>query len=120
MRVTTLCLRLLALFAAFDTVDHDVLAERLSRTYGICSTALDWLRSYLCDCRHTILFDGVFSTVRSLSCGAPQGSVLGPLLFLLYAADLGDLAASLGLSSHFYADDFSFTRGDLHQQLHSS
>src|SRR6218665_2065463 len=73
---------LLDLFAAFDTVDHDVLAERLSRTYGIRSTVLDWLRSYLCDCQQTILFDGVFSTVRSLSCGVPQGSVLGPLWFL--------------------------------------
>src|SRR6218665_1996205 len=84
-------LGLLDLSAAFDTVDHDVLAERLSRTYGIRSTALDWLRSYLCDRRQTILFDGVFSTVRSLSCGVPQGSVLGPLLFLLYTADLGEL-----------------------------
>src|SRR6218665_1056106 len=91
--------------AAFDTVDHAVLAERLSRTYGIRSTVLDWLRSYLCDRRQTILFHGVFSTVRSLSCGVHQGSVLGPLLFLLYTADLGELAASLGLSSHFYADD---------------
>ena len=93
------------LSAAFDTVDRDVLAERLSKTYEIHSTALDWLGSYLCDCRQTILFDGVFSTVSSLCCGVPQGSVLGPLLFLLYTADLGELAASLGLSSHFYADD---------------
>jgi len=77
-------LGLLNLSAAFDTVDRDVLVERLSRTYGIRSTALDWLRSYLCDRRQTILFDGVFSTVRSLSCGVPQGSVLGPLLLLLY------------------------------------
>src|SRR6218665_1327566 len=98
-------LGLLDLSAAFDTVDHDVLAATLSKTYGIHSTALDWLRSYLCDRRQTILFDGVFSTVRYLCCGVPQGSVLGPLLFLLYTADLGELAASLGLSSHFYADD---------------
>src|SRR6218665_2177683 len=91
----------------FDTVGHDVLAERLSKTYGIHSTALDWLRfyMYLCDRQQSILFDGVFSTVSSLCCGVPQGSVLGPLLFLLYTADLGELAASLGLSSHFYADD---------------
>ena len=98
-------LGLLDLSAAFDMVDHDVLAERLSRTYGIRSTALEWLHTYLCDRRQTILFDGVFSTVHSLSCGVHQGPVLGPLLFLLYTADLGELAASLGLSSHLYADD---------------
>src|SRR6218665_3256368 len=98
-------LGLLNLSAAFDTVDHDVLAERLWRTYGIHSTTLDWLRSYLCDRRQTVPFDGVFSTVRSLCSLVPQGSVLGPLLFLRYTADLDELAASLGLSSHFYADD---------------
>ena len=98
-------LGLLDLSAAFDTVDHDVLIERLSRTYGIRSVALDWLRSYLSCRRQTVFYDGVLSSVRSLYCGVPQGSVLGPLLFLLYTADVGDLAASLGLSSHFYADD---------------
>src|SRR6218665_920152 len=75
---------------------------------------------YLCDRRQTILFDEVFSTVRSLSCGVPQGSVLGPLLFLHYTADQGELAASLGLSSHFYADDSQLYTWDLHQQLYSS
>ena len=102
-------LGLLDLSAAFDTVDHDVLAKRLSRTYGIHSTALDWLRSYLCDRRQTILFYGVLSTVRSLSCGVPQGSVLGPLLFLLYTAN-NPTSTLMTLS---------FTRGDLHQHLHN-
>src|SRR6218665_1520716 len=98
-------LGLLDLSAAFDTVDHDVLADRLSRTYGIRSTALDWLQSSLCDHRQTILYDGVLSTVHSLCCGVPQGSVLGPLLFLLYTTNVGEIAGSLGLSSHFYAHD---------------
>src|SRR6218665_595916 len=58
-------LGLLDLSAAFDTVDHDVLVERLSRTYGIRSITLDSLWSYLCDCRQTVLYDGVLSNVCS-------------------------------------------------------
>src|SRR6218665_393813 len=73
--------------------------------YGLRSTALDWLRSYLLDRRQSVFYDGVSSSVRRLACGVPPGSLLGALLFLLYTADVGELAASLGLSSHFYADD---------------
>jgi len=98
-------LGLLDMSAAFDTVDHDILTEHLSRTYGICSSALDWISSYLRGRRQVVMFDGGRSSVRKLSHGVPQGSVLGPLLFLLYTADLGGLASKLGLSSHFYADD---------------
>src|SRR6218665_2498144 len=79
-------LGLLDLSAAFDTVDHDFLAERLSKTYGTRSTALDWLRSHLCDRRQTILSNRQSSLSfqpTALCCGVPQGSVLGPLLFLL-------------------------------------
>src|SRR6218665_2961643 len=71
------------------------MAERLSKTYGIRWTALDWLRSYLCYRPQTILFD-CMGHFRSISCGVPQGSVLGPLLFLLYP---GELAATLGPST---------------------
>src|SRR6218665_2350432 len=59
-------LGLLNLSAAFDTMDHDVLAEHLSRTYRIRSTALDWLRSYLCDRRQTILYGGGLLNLRPL------------------------------------------------------
>src|SRR6218665_1821465 len=70
-------LDLLDFSAAFDTVDHDVLVERLARTYGLRSTALDWLRSYLLDRRQSVFYDGVSSSVRRLVCGGPPGSGLG-------------------------------------------
>jgi len=98
-------LGLLDLSATFDTVDHDVLIECLVRTNGLHLTALDWLRSCLLDRQQSVFYDGVSSSVRCLICGVPQGSLLGPLLFLLYTADVGELAASLGLSAHFYAND---------------
>ena len=72
----------LDLSASFDTVDHDVLVVRLARTCGFRSIALDWLRSYLLDCKQSVFYDGVSSSVCRLVCGVPQGSVLGTLLFL--------------------------------------
>src|SRR6218665_2390170 len=93
-------------------MDHGILTERLSRTYGICLSALDWINSYLRCRRQVVMFVGGRSSVRKLSHGVPQGSVLGPLLFLLYTADLGGLASKLWLSSHFYADDIQlYTTG---------
>jgi Reverse transcriptase (RNA-dependent DNA polymerase) len=81
-------LGLLDLSAAFNTVDQDILIERLSRSYGIWSTALDWFHSYL---MNYVQFNGDVSTVKTLKFGVPQGSMLGPLLFLLYTADLKKL-----------------------------
>src|SRR5664279_2501024 len=98
-------LGLLDLSAAFDTVDQDILIERLFRSYGIRSSALSWFRSYLSDRKQSVQFNGNASTVRNLRFGVPKGLVLGPLLFILYTADLGSLMRSCGLASHFYADD---------------
>ena len=95
---------LLYLSAAFGTVDHEILLGRLSCRFGSKGKALDW-RSYLTDGTQLVKVDDASSTVRPLHWGVPQGSVLGPMLYLLYTSPLGDIVREHGLSFHFYADD---------------
>ena len=68
---------------AFDTVNHSILLDKLEH-YGIRGTAFDWFSSYLHDRAQYVSCNNTRSDVKSLSCGVPQGSVLGSLLFLLY------------------------------------
>jgi len=98
-RGNTAALVLLDLSAAFDTVDHEILLERLRVTFGVDSFVLKWFRRQHVRCRGT-----TFSTTDVI-CGVPQGSVLGPNLFIIYTADLELIVAEHGLSLHQYADD---------------
>ena len=90
---------LLDLQKAFDCVDHGILLEKLGRM-GVGS--LDWFRSYLSGRRQCVTVDGVVSEFEEVNCGVPQGSILGPVLFLCY---VNDMSVSLGCHLSLYADD---------------
>jgi len=98
-------LSLLDLSAAFVTVDHQILVERLRRTYGLSARALDWISSYLSGRTQFVRYNGKTSQVMPVTSGVPQGSVLGPVIFILYAADVIKLVEDAGFSVHVYADD---------------
>ena len=78
------CLCLLDLSAAFDTIDHDILITRLSSWFGIHGSALNWFKSYLSSRTFRVKCDNHHSSSCACLCGVPQGSVLGPLLFIMY------------------------------------
>ena len=87
---------------AFDTVDHEILLSKLSH-YGIRGNCLNWFQSYLSNRKQFVTYNGVSSPVNRITCGVPQGSILGPLLFLLYINDLGNMCSST--TSILFADD---------------
>ena len=98
-------LALLDLTAAFDCVDHQILFNRLKLNMGLSDQVLNWFTSFLTDRTQRVSFAGLLSTVRSVIFGVPQGSVLGPLLFILYIAELDGIITAHNLRGHFYADD---------------
>ena len=108
----TVALLLLDLSAAFDTVDHELLLHRLCVHFGIRGKALAWFTSYLTGHCQYVTIRGADSSSCSIMHGVLQGSVLGPLLYLLYTIPLGSIVRKHGMMFHFYADDsqiyFSF------------
>jgi len=95
----------LDLSSAFDTVDHHILLSRLELTFGVKSSALQWFRSYLSDRTQVVRVAGCCSSTSKLCCGVPQGSILGPLLFIIYTSPVIDIVRRHGLWTHCYADD---------------
>ena len=96
---------LLDLSAAFDTIDHGILLERLRSAFGVRDTALSWFASYLSGRTQQVSIDGTLPTKFDLECGVPQGLCLGPLLFVVYASKIFEIVGKHNLEIHCYADD---------------
>ena len=92
----------LDLSKAFDTVNHNILFDKLEH-YGIRGLALKWVKSYFSNRLQFVDFNGHVSSRFNISCGVPQGSILGPLFFLLYINDI--VNASTALQLILFADD---------------
>ena len=98
-------LLMLDLSAAFDTVDHVILLNRLKFRYGLDGKVLQWVESYLLARSQAVKLGNDISATYALEWGVPQGSVLGPTLFSLYMGPLGDIFRRHKLSYMCYADD---------------
>ena len=96
---------LLDLSAAFDTVQHDTLLNRLKSRFGVDSKVLEWFASYLGVPTQRVTVNDGLSSAFPLRQGVPQGSCLGPLLFMVYTSKLYDIVSKHLPSVHCYADD---------------
>ena len=94
---------------AFDTVNHDILLQKLHH-YGIRGSAMEWFQSYLNDRNQYVTYNGTESSKRAIKCGVPQGSILGPLLFLIYINYLSKLCNYM-MPLLFADDTYLFASG---------
>ena len=100
---------------AFDTIDHDILIKKLYH-YGVRGIASKWIQSYLYNRLQYVIYNNVKSETRKLVCGVPQGSILGPILFLLYINDICNISQKLNFI--LFADDTNvFVDGKSHSEV---
>ena len=99
-------LTLLDLSAAFDTIDHTILLDRLNVFYGISELAIGWFKSYLSGRTHSVKVGSTLSHLVVLQYGVPQASILSPILFALYTNPISSIINShSSINYHFFADD---------------
>ena len=91
--------------SAFDTVDHDILIRKLQNHFYVGEKAIKLIRSYLTNRTFSVILDNIESKQRSLRHGVPQGSLLGPLLYILYVKEIERIATKHGIKINTYADD---------------
>ena len=107
---------LLDFTAAFDIIDHNLLLKKL-KYYGFDSSAILWLESYLANRTQTVYFNRSFSEVKSVSCGIPQGSCLGPLLYSIFTHELPLTLTDAKVA--MYADDSIYMAASTAERLTS-
>jgi len=90
---------------AFDTVDRNILLTKLYN-YGIRDITYSWFKNYLTNKKQFVSVSGVSFHLRHITCGVPRGSVLGPLLFLIYIYYIGN--SFFGINIKLFADDKIF------------
>ena len=104
-RRTVVVMVQLDMSAAFDTVNHNILLERMKSEFGLSEKVISWFASYLNNRIQHVVVYGARSVSVGLNHGVPQGSVLGPKLFSMYPYPLGSITSRHGLKCHIYADD---------------
>ena len=90
----------LDLSAAFDTIEHNILIERLRSVFGVTGTALRWVETYLSKREQYVMTGEERSASPHCEYGVPQGSVLGPFLFSVYVSPITDVITSHGAQFH--------------------
>ena len=91
--------------SAFDTVDHGILINKLKHNFSINNDALILIKSFLTHRQFSVKINKSTSQIKLLKYGVPQGSQLGPLLYILYTKDIAKIAEKHGVQIMMYADD---------------